>query len=242
VHGWRTHLNEKHGIKFSDTHFQHAAKVAEEASPRPIHSQRCPLCLCTLDNSRREYVTHVGKHMGSIALAALPRESDSEESSVATDTSAAQTRVVQEQHAKQKHSPPSRPNSSASNRSADIHRKNLQTGLRDVYEALMDLESECDSEYEEDDKGQDKRLIIGPFVELPPKKSFPDYYMIIRKQISVKMFKRKIKTNEYSSLGDLNRDIKLLCLTSKVYNEDGSMIYVDNKVIEVSSTYGFLDI
>jgi hypothetical protein len=39
-------------------------------------------------------VTHVGKHMESIALAALPREStsDSEESSVASDASAAQTR------------------------------------------------------------------------------------------------------------------------------------------------------
>jgi ATP-dependent helicase STH1/SNF2 len=175
--------------------------------------------------------------MESIALAALPRESDSdsEESSVTTDASAAQTRVVQEQHGKQKHGPLSRPNSSASNRRADKHRKTLQTSLQDVYEALMNLESESDSDCEEGDKDQDKRLIIGLFVELPPKKSFPVDYVIIRKPISMKMVERKIKTEEYSSLDDL-RDIKLLCLNAKTYNEDGSMIYVDATVIEVSPT------
>jgi hypothetical protein len=90
VNEWRTHLNGLHGIEFTDTQFQHAANVAEEVSPHLIHSQQCPLCLCTLGNSRRDFVTHVGKHLESIALAALPGESDSdsEASSVATDASA----------------------------------------------------------------------------------------------------------------------------------------------------------
>jgi ATP-dependent helicase STH1/SNF2 len=51
----------------------------------------------------------------------------------------------------------------------------------------------------------------------------------------MKMVERKIKTEEYSSLDDL-RDIKLLCLNAKTYNEDGRMIYVDANMIEVSST------
>jgi len=89
VNEWRAHLNGLHGIEFADAQFQHAANVAEEVSPYLIHSQECPLCLCTLGNSRREFVTHVGRHMESIALAALRRgsDSDSEASSVATDAS-----------------------------------------------------------------------------------------------------------------------------------------------------------
>jgi ATP-dependent helicase STH1/SNF2 len=59
--------------------------------------------------------------------------------------------------------------------------------------------------------------------------------VIIRKPIS-KLVERKIKTKEYSSLGDLSGGIKLLCLNAKTYNKDGSMIYVDAKAIEVSST------
>jgi hypothetical protein len=89
VNEWRAHLNGLHSIEFADAQFQHAANVAEEVSPYLIHYQECPLCLCTLGNSRREFVTHVGKHMESIALAALRRgsDSDSEASSVATDAS-----------------------------------------------------------------------------------------------------------------------------------------------------------
>jgi len=75
---WRTHLNESHGIEFTDTKFQHAAKVAEGIVPQPIDLQECPLCLCILGKSRREFVTHVGKHMESIALASLPIDLNSD--------------------------------------------------------------------------------------------------------------------------------------------------------------------
>jgi ATP-dependent helicase STH1/SNF2 len=131
---------------------------------------------------------------------------------------------------------PGRPKVSATNGEASKHRNTLQASLRNVYEALMKLESASDSEPEDDDDEEEpaKRQIIFPFVDLPPKKAFPDYYVIIKEPISMKMVEKKIKKEDYSSLGDLRRDIQLLCRNAKTYNEDGSMIFTDAVAIEVS--------
>ncbi|KAH8794042.1 putative chromatin structure-remodeling complex subunit snf21 [Hyaloscypha finlandica] len=115
------------------------------------------------------------------------------------------------------------------------HRATLQESLRKIYDALMKLESPAESGSEEDDEeGGGTRLIIGPFVALPPKKLFPDYYVIITEPICMKMIEKKIKSEEYSSLGDLKKDVQHLCRNAKTYNEDGSLIYVDAVAIEVS--------
>ncbi|RDW60111.1 putative chromatin structure-remodeling complex subunit snf21 [Coleophoma crateriformis] len=107
----------------------------------------------------------------------------------------------------------------------------LQTSLLSVYDSLMKLESSSDvgSDDEDEDGG---RLIIGPFVALPPKRDYPDYYVLIKAPISMKMIEKKIKKQEYSSLGDFKKDIQLLCGNAKTYNEDGSIIYVDAVSIE----------
>jgi ATP-dependent helicase STH1/SNF2 len=115
------------------------------------------------------------------------------------------------------------------------HRATLQESLRNIYDTLMKLESPAESGSEdEEEEGGGTRLIIGPFVALPPKKLFPDYYMIITEPICMKMIEKKIKSEEYSSLGDLKKDVQHLCRNAKTYNEDGSLIYVDAVAIEVS--------
>ena len=119
---------------------------------------------------------------------------------------------------------------------SDKHRAILHSSLKNVYDALMNLESgpDSDSDDSKDEEDEAPRLIIGPFIALPSKKDFPDYYTIIRDPISMKMIEKKIKKEEYSSLSDLKKDVQRLCTNAKTYNEDGSMIYVDAVAIEVS--------
>ena len=59
----------------------HAAEVRTE---QPVDDQECPLCKIKPGRSRRNFVTHVGRHMESIALAVLPYDSgeDSDDESV----------------------------------------------------------------------------------------------------------------------------------------------------------------
>jgi ATP-dependent helicase STH1/SNF2 len=142
--------------------------------------------------------------------------------------------IEDEPPAKRKRGPPGRakPSASANGDALSSHQRNvLQKSLRSVYDTLMNLESASDSG-SEDDEDDERRLIIGPFVALPPKKDFPDYYMIIKEPISMKMIEKKIKKEEYSSLNDIKKDIQSLCTNAKTYNEDGSMIYVDAVAIE----------
>jgi ATP-dependent helicase STH1/SNF2 len=134
--------------------------------------------------------------------------------------------------AKRKRGGPGRPKAGAS--TGDKNRAALQASLKTVYDSLMNLESASDDEDSKDEEDEGPRLIIGPFVNLPSRKDFPDYYKFISQPISMKMIERKIKKEEYSSLNDLKKDIQLLCNNAKTYNEDGSMIYVDAVAIEVS--------
>ena len=138
--------------------------------------------------------------------------------------------------AKRKRGGPGRPKVPASNGDglSNKHRTLLQTSLRNLYDAMMNLESNSDVGSDDEDEDNGPRLIIGPFVALPSKKDFPDYYVIIKEPISMKMIEKKIKKEEYTSLNDMKKDVQLLCNNAKTFNEDSSMIYIDAVAIEVS--------
>ncbi|TGO28016.1 hypothetical protein BPAE_0033g00180 [Botrytis paeoniae] len=104
-------------------------------------------------------------------------------------------------------------------------RVTLQASLKIVFDHLMHLKSLPESP---DSQGeQTAREIIFPFVSLPSKKDFPDYYVIIKEPIAMKLIEKKINKREYNSLQDFKKDIDTLCTNAKTYNEDGSLIYVD---------------
>ncbi|QSZ34995.1 hypothetical protein DSL72_007857 [Monilinia vaccinii-corymbosi] len=104
-------------------------------------------------------------------------------------------------------------------------RTTLQASLKTVFDHLMHLKSLPESP---DSQGeQTTREIIFPFVSLPSKKDFPDYYLIIKEPIAMKLIEKKINKREYNSLQDFKKDIDTLCTNAKTYNEDGSLIYVD---------------
>ncbi|KAF2474027.1 uncharacterized protein BDR25DRAFT_118320 [Lindgomyces ingoldianus] len=102
----------------------------------------------------------------------------------------------------------------------------LQKVLNAAYEALNDLEEEST----EDDVPN--RGIIDPFIELPDKWDYPDYYQIIKQPICMNNIKRKINRKEYQSLRQFRQDIGLLCNNCRTYNEDTSLLYADANNIE----------
>ncbi|KAJ9154819.1 Chromatin structure-remodeling complex subunit snf21 [Pleurostoma richardsiae] len=123
----------------------------------------------------------------------------------------------------------------------------LQHSLWNLYNGLMKLEvddpepEEPDEENKDDDEEPAKRLIIGPFVKLPPKRDYGDYYVIIQRPICMKQIETKIKKQEYTSLGDLRKDVELLCNNCRTYNEDGSLLYSDANTMESYFNQKFRD-
>ncbi|CAK7211793.1 transcriptional regulator [Sporothrix curviconia] len=120
-------------------------------------------------------------------------------------------------------------------------RGRLQENLRRLYEGLMTLEvddpepedpEDKDTEDKDEDDEPAKRIIIGPFVKLPSKRDYGDYYVIISKPICMNQINARIKKGEYHKLTDLQADIKLLCNNCRTYNDDGSLLYADANTIE----------
>ncbi|KAI0166277.1 SNF2 family N-terminal domain-containing protein [Xylariaceae sp. FL1272] len=103
----------------------------------------------------------------------------------------------------------------------------LQKTLRNLFEGLMDLEVDFEGE-----NGLEPRLIIGPFVKLPSKRDYGDYYVLIKSPICMNQIQARIKKEEYNSINDMRRDITLMCNNCRTYNEDGSLLYSDANVME----------
>ena len=116
-------------------------------------------------------------------------------------------------------------------------RTTLQRIMTRVVEHVKTLEAEAEPESGSDDSDSPlpaARSVIGPFLELVPKKLYPDYYVIITEPIAVEQIQRKIDRSEYQSLRAFVADWKLLCGNAKTFNEDSSLLYIDASTIEVS--------
>ena len=106
-------------------------------------------------------------------------------------------------------------------------RQSLQQILDNVHDSLQDLEEESN------DPDVPPRGIIDPFVELPPRNDYPDYYQLIKQPICMKQIETKINKKQYMNLKQFRQDVGLLCANCRQYNEDGSVLYNDANVIEV---------
>ncbi|KAH8894988.1 SNF2-family ATP dependent chromatin remodeling factor snf21 [Thozetella sp. PMI_491] len=116
-------------------------------------------------------------------------------------------------------------------------RVQLQQSLRAVYDGMcaLKVDVEPDPEEDGDDKDAEKpepRPIIPPFIKLPPKRDWGDYYVIIKNPICMNDIQKKIKKEEYSNMSDMQKDLQLLVDNCRTFNEDGSWLYSDANLME----------
>ncbi|XP_034048510.1 probable global transcription activator SNF2L2 isoform X2 [Thalassophryne amazonica] len=76
------------------------------------------------------------------------------------------------------------------------------------------------------------RQISKGFVQLPSRKEVPEYYELIRKPVDFRRIRERVRNHKYRSVGDLEKDIFLLCHNAQTYNLEGSQIYEDSIVIK----------
>ncbi|KAF2854152.1 hypothetical protein T440DRAFT_552047 [Plenodomus tracheiphilus IPT5] len=105
-------------------------------------------------------------------------------------------------------------------------RASLQKILDTVHDALIDLEEEST------DPDIPNRGIIDPFLDLPDKWDYPDYYQLIKTPICMKQIQKKINKKEYQNLRQFRQDLGQLCKNCRLYNEDTSLLFADANLIE----------
>uniref|UniRef100_A0A2M4A8V7 Putative chromatin remodeling complex rsc subunit rsc1/polybromo n=1 Tax=Anopheles triannulatus TaxID=58253 RepID=A0A2M4A8V7_9DIPT len=70
------------------------------------------------------------------------------------------------------------------------------------------------------------------FLLLPSKKMYPGYYDIIDHPIDLKFIATKIQTSAYSSLNEMEKDLLQMTKNACTFNEPGSQIYKDAKMLK----------
>ncbi|BGP26359.1 ATP-dependent helicase STH1/SNF2 [Rhodotorula toruloides] len=99
-----------------------------------------------------------------------------------------------------------------------------QEKLRQCFEELL-------TEVENLDNPTMGHQCAGLFNELPPKRDYPDYYLIITQPISLKEIKRKVNNGTYPDTDAFARDIHLMLNNAMTYNEEGSIVYEDARLL-----------
>lgn len=115
----------------------------------------------------------------------------------------------------------------------------MNQSLRKLHQTLLEFEIN-DIPAEDGSDELLPRAVIAPFVKLPSKRDYGDYYMIIKSPICMNNIDKKIKKEEYKKLSDMKSDIDLLCNNCRTYNDDASLLYADANRIEVSSDFSFV--
>ncbi|XP_015202665.1 protein polybromo-1 isoform X5 [Lepisosteus oculatus] len=69
------------------------------------------------------------------------------------------------------------------------------------------------------------QLIAEPFLQLPSKKEYPDYFHQIKQPISLHQIRNKMRNNEYESVDQIDADLNLMFENAKRYNLPNSAIY-----------------
>ena len=78
----------------------------------------------------------------------------------------------------------------------------------------------------------DNKLLHSEFQVLPSRRKYPEYYEVIECPIDLKTVARKIQQNEYNSLNEMERDLLLLTKNACLFNEPGSQIYKNAKLLK----------
>ncbi|EDL41639.1 SWI/SNF related, matrix associated, actin dependent regulator of chromatin, subfamily a, member 2, isoform CRA_b [Mus musculus] len=79
----------------------------------------------------------------------------------------------------------------------------------------------CNSQLEIEGNSSGRQL-SEVFIQLPSRKDLPEYYELIRKPVDFKKIKERIRNHKYRSLGDLEKDVMLLCHNAQTFNLEGS--------------------
>ena len=66
-----------------------------------------------------------------------------------------------------------------------------------------------------------------PFLTLPSKREFPDYFDVVDEPISLNQIRKKLKSREYGHLDELASDFSTMFDNCKSYNRPDSRLYKD---------------
>lgn len=78
------------------------------------------------------------------------------------------------------------------------------------------------------------------FYEKPSRRQYPDYYQLIQRPTSLTDIKKQVEKGRFSTWDAFIAEMRLIWSNAKLYNDDGSQIYMFAEALEVNSNPSFL--
>jgi acyl-[acyl carrier protein]--UDP-N-acetylglucosamine O-acyltransferase len=73
-----------------------------------------------------------------------------------------------------------------------------------------------------------------PFLALPLRSDYPDYYEQIKTPVSLEQIRRRLQARQYSNIDELRNAFETIWRNAKRYNQKGSDIYERARQLHVS--------
>src|SRR5947209_14306778 len=80
------------------------------------------------------------------------------------------------------------------------------------------------------------------FYEKPSKRQYPDYYQLIQRPTSLTDIKKQVEKGRFSTWDAFIAEMRLIWSNAKLYNDDGSQIYLFAEALEASQSPLFLSL
>lgn len=97
----------------------------------------------------------------------------------------------------------------------------LTAQMEDVYSKVVDTVEE-----------ETGRKIIEIFLILPPKRKFQDYYLLMKNPVACETITKRMNNKVYQSFEQFQNDFRQMFANARVYNEEGSQVYLDACTLE----------
>ncbi|KAK0456862.1 SNF2-family ATP dependent chromatin remodeling factor snf21 [Armillaria borealis] len=99
-------------------------------------------------------------------------------------------------------------------------RERMKRAFEECYDAVYDCEAE---------EGRTRRDL---FLQLPAKKTYPDYYQLISRPICMSQIQKRSQSSYYKTVQQFRDDWKLMFNNARTYNQEGSWVYNDAEEME----------
>ncbi|KAG7450799.1 uncharacterized protein BT62DRAFT_1045760 [Guyanagaster necrorhizus] len=99
-------------------------------------------------------------------------------------------------------------------------RERMKRAFEECYDAVYDCEAE---------DGRTRRDL---FLQLPAKKTYPDYYQLISRPICMSQIQKRSQGSYYKTVQQFRDDWKLMFNNARTYNQEGSWVYNDAEEME----------
>lgn len=120
------------------------------------------------------------------------------------------------------------------NHKVDLNSSPISLDDEEMYEELFTAVMKA--------KDENNKPLYTHFQLLPSKKKYPEYYEVIEQPIDLKHIAQKMQGKKYNHLIEMERDLLLMCKNACLFNEPGSQIHKQAKVLKQVSCHCNLSI